>query len=201
MAFQSVPETVEGIIRYLQNGRECALTFYAQKVGGYTQTDVDNLATNLDAWAGAVFKTWLSNQTQYVGAYTRGLENAVDFQSSATANAGAGTNPTAPCPNNVAFCVKRTSGLTGRSARGRVYLPVPQGFLDVNEDSITTSAAAYALAMLEDIGTYINSAGFIEVLVSRYTSGALRPVATVLEVVGYEVVNRFLDSQRRRLPR
>jgi len=107
-------------------------------------------------------------------------------------------------PNNVTLTTKFSSGLTGRTHRGRVYTP------GIPRSAVTTSAVNEVTEVLA--GDFSSSWGnffddFIaavgnatnHVIVSYCFNKTWRTVAELTNVIGYST-NVTLDSQRRRLP-
>ena len=201
MVFQSVPETAEVVMRMVCNNAPVTNTFYARKTGGYDLTSLTTLVV-------AVYTNFITSILPYLpiallcdGATGRGLQfiNDVEYVHSPGVVAGAAaTNPT---PSNVALAFKRTSGLTGRSARGRVYIgPLPTGALTTDENYVSSAVAANLLGGLDEMRIEIAAQGWIEVIVSRYTGGTKRPTGVTFPVVDYSYSNLRVDSRRDRLP-
>jgi len=200
MAFQRVPDTAEIIVRGSRGGQEFVNTFYGQMDGGYTLADVEALATAVDVWCGA---SWLPNQGEnyaYVRTDVRGLDASIDLEASASDNAGNGGQADSGSPNNACLAVKRGSGFTGRGARGRVYLPPPPIGAMESPNTISEAAAANFVTILEALDTAIASTGFLPVIVHRIAAGVPLAEAVVFTLVEWVVVDRVMDSMRRRLP-
>ncbi len=204
MAFQSVPETAAIDVIYTYNGVTCENIFYAKHPGGYTQTDITALAAAVDI---AVGENWLDIQPPeaiYQRVEVRGLESENDFQATANTNAGPGEALTAALPNQVTIAIKKESGLTGRSARGRSYwIGIPSGEVEAtDENRLTASFIAEVEIEVGRIRTRINATGSWEaVLVSRITGGVQRAVGVTFDWLGTVCVDNIVDTQRGRLPK
>lgn len=200
MAFQSVPETAAVIIEYLQNGENVINTVYARKPGGYTLTTLGQLANSVD---NAVAADWLPIQTEdtaYVRTIVRGLENQEDLEVEDSGGAGPGEVIIRGLPNNVTLSIKKTSGLTGRTARGRLYwigLAISQ--LSTDENVVVAADVTAIVAAVEAIRTSLAVLGWFPVLVSRFLDGVKRDEGTTLAWVDSVAVNANVDSQRGRL--
>lgn len=109
----------------------------------------------------------------------------------------AGTDTTGKeLPGNVAVGIKWTTGLRGRSYRGRTYLA---GFTTTHVDG--NNLTDPDLSVLEDkIGDLIDSmeAGYVLGVNSEFQNGAWLTNAVFTPITGFTLV-RTIDSQRRRL--
>lgn len=203
MAFQPVPNCAEIDIIYTLNGVIVQNSFYAFAAGGYALGDLVTLAAAID---NEVDPTWLTQQPAeaiYVRTEVRGLNVENDLTAEDSFSAGPGLHVGSPLPNNVTFSIKKTSGLTGRSARGRTYwIGVPRTQLDaVNENLVL---AAFASAVVSAVGAMrlvIDALpAWAPVLVSRFTAGAQRPVGVTFPWVGETNIDLRVDTLRNRLP-
>lgn len=199
MAFQSVPGVAEAVVVMTCNGATITNTFYFFQAG-YTQATIQDLADEVDGWVDVEYLPLLSSQLTYVEVNCRGLEDINDLEASSNTNAGVGGDGDAPLPNNVALAVARKTGLTGRSARGRVFVPLNVGDLDTNENFVTNTAATNYVDALNALGVLTTAIDWEEVVVSRFTLGAARPFGITFSPVTYSVTDLRVDSQRGRLP-
>lgn len=201
MAFQSVPETVEIAVLGTVNSQPVQNTFHARKVGGYSEADLENLADYIDATVVSYLLPYISNQVSYDGVEIRGLDSIVDLTGNNGDGAGNGAIVNSPMPNNVSFCVKKLSGFTGRSARGRVYIwGIPANYAGTNEDYIQTAVAEYYRTYVDEVRQVIDLAGWVPVIVSRYSNGALREEGVTYEWTTSAITDLRLDSRRDRMP-
>lgn len=202
MAFQRVPYTYQILAIWSMNTIFCQNTFYAQVDSSvYSQATAEMLANAFAEYMGTVYRLVFPQNAQLVQAEVRGLNAAEDYQHVSVNDlpvAGAITSEGAP--NNVAFAVSRYTGLTGRSARGRVFLPVPQSVLQTNETLVSVPHASLCVDTLNDIApTLLAVEGAVEVNVSRFSNGARRAEATVRPVTGYNVTDLTVDTMKGRL--
>ena len=201
MAFQSVPDCIEAVSLFSCNGQTVQIGFHAQLPGGYGLADVELVADRVDAAVGTHFLPIMSVDVSYVRTEAKGLENINDFQVERSAGAGSGLEGSEALPLNVTFAIKKSSGLTGRSARGRLYWPVvATNQLDSNENFITTAAADGFVAAVQQVRAQLDALPFNAVIVSRYTNGALRATGVPFEWASTSYTDLTVDTQRRRLP-
>jgi len=162
--------------------------------------NLEFLAGKIDDWMNDSWLPIVGAQYSYVRTTVIGLSFEEDLFTEITLSAGNGADMGDPLPNNVTLSVKRSSGLTGRSARGRVYVPgITSTMLSAPNviDSTFSDAFAAALNLLVD-PTFATD--WQHVIWSYQHNGAPRSEAFPYGIDLYVAVNLVLDSQRRRLP-
>ena len=196
-----MPDTVELVAHYTYFGAEWINTFYAFKSGGYSSVTLQAVVDATAASIVANLKPLLSSSITYAGITARGLNTEFDIYASNVVGVGIGGIGANICSAQAAYCVTRYSALTGRSARGRVYLPAPTtGQLDTNNHNLVTSA--YSNAVLAALGGIIADQAAIDwdaVIVSRQQGGVVLATAETFPQTGWRVRDLRLDTQRRRL--
>ena len=200
MAFQKVVDTVAITVVWLQNVESLTTIFHAELPGGYTQVQVEGLADAVDVLIDAEMLPIMSVDASYVRTEVRGLAEENDKFAENNDRAGPGLDTGAGLPNNVTLSVKKGSGLTGRSARGRWYVVgLSRDKLAANENQFTTSSVAGTVAAVEAVRAGIETAGWDPVIVSRFTAGAERSEGKTFPWLSTSAVNENVDTQRRRL--
>jgi len=203
MAFQSVPETAEINHIFSLNAQIVQNTHYAKRPGGYGLADLQNLADAIDGVFLTTFVNDMPPEAIYLRTEVRGLELENDQIATAFVGTGAGTDPNSALPNNVTFAIKKLSGLTGRSARGRVFwIGIPRNKLSgVNENLLDAAYAALIVEDIEFVRTTIEGlAGWDAVLVSRFTGGAARDTGVTFPWITTSNTDLIVDTHRGRLP-
>lgn len=200
MAFVPVPKVAQVNLQYQLYDQQVENTLYLLNDAGWDTPSLINAAA-------AVVSTWTTNMMPLLSAELS-FENVklvdlnaqgglgVDYPVNPVVQGGVG-GPSAP--GNVAFCVKKATGYTGKSARGRIYLPgIGRSLITGNE--VSASWRGLVVAALLTFQSAIESTipGVHVVHVSRYTNGAPRIQGAYWNVVSY-TADTFLDSQRRRL--
>lgn len=105
-------------------------------------------------------------------------------------------------PSSVAWCLKKQTGLAGRSFRGRIYhmgmgeAEVSGNFVDGTYAANVEDAWNTLLTDMQETGN-----GFDMVVVSYRTNGAPRTAGLATDVTSIVSVDLRVDTQRRRLPR
>lgn len=201
MPFQSVPNTASIAIQWSINSALCVNVLHAERSGGYNETQLQDLADLVDAFMDTDWLPTATSQHVYDQVTVRGLENENDFEVVSNTNAGAGGETAAIFPNNVTKAIKLTSGLTGRSARGRSYFPTMNtAYLTSNENFLTSPAADLMVDILTDLLADITAGGWVPVIVSRVLEGVLRDPAVTFPIILASVDDFSTDSMRSRLP-
>lgn len=201
MAFQRVPDTAEVIVEFLLNSRPIVNTFYAERVGGYVLADLVSLASVVDLAVGTHFLPQQSDNGSYVKTLVRGLDLENDLVAEDNDNAGAGGVASEAQPANVTLAVKRASGFTGRSARGRIFwCMMPRNGLTADENFVSAAYAAAVTAATNEIALAINGAGWVAVIVSRFSNGVKRTEGVTFDWVTTSITDNRVDSRRDRLP-
>lgn len=203
MAFQKVVATVEINMNYTLNFEAVQNTYYARLPGGYLQADLQALANKVDLAFPGAMQPFHPPEVTYNKTEVRGLEFPNDLVAESAVSTGVGTAASISLPNQVTFSIKKTSGLTGRSARGRNYwVGIPRNELDpLNENLVLAAFAANLVASIAFVRTSITSVGLWEaVLVSRFELGAKRPEGKVFLWIDETNVDLRVDTLRGRLP-
>lgn len=201
MAHIPVPNTMRVCLRYTQIGQQVCNVFHVRAPNDPTLADLTEVAETMVAWWNAEMKplthagvtldavevTDISSDDQEGIVFTTGLPLA-------------GTHSGSSLPNNATLATKLTTGLAGRSRRGRSYfVGLPTTALETGSQTVSTTYATSLQGAFQELISALITAGFELVIASLYTNGAPRTtgIATPVENAS---VNRTVDSQRRRLP-
>ncbi len=202
MAFQPVTDTAEIDIIFTEHGETLQSVFYGELSGGYILSDLAVLAAAVDAQVQGTWKSQMAIEVAYLRTEVRGLAVENDLVATNNTNAGVGVLVAGALPNNVTLAVKKESGLTGRSARGRTYWigGTQDRLKSTNENEWTTGYVASVVAAVDSMRGAINAAGLWNaVLVSRFSGGLPRAFGKTFPWISSVAVNEMVDSQRGRL--
>lgn len=101
-------------------------------------------------------------------------------------------------PSGSCITIKFGTYYTGRSNRGRNYISgIPA--VSVADNRVESTFATNLAAAYETLNSYVAPEECSHVVVSKFTNNAPRETATFNIVQNYVVVDRNIDSQRRRL--
>ena len=173
---------------------------YENSLGAWNTDAVQDLFSLLVAWWNTHMKPNVTAQVQLNRIRGRVLTTAtsgIDERVLATPLVGTLTGQAMPA--NVAFSLKKNTGLAGRSNRGRIY---QFGFNEADVDGNNLGAGragAYvnawteALLMVGDPGTY----GMV--VASRYNNNAPRVTGVATDVLSISYSDLRIDTHRGRL--
>lgn len=203
MAFQQVPDTAQVTVHYQLGGQELINTYHAYYSAGYNQSLLDTLASSV---AVSPVVSLLADQSGYLWydrVEVRGLDQENDLTSVYNANSQGGGLGAQAIPATNAFAVQRLSGLTGRNARGRVYVAgIPTNYLELSGPDvgqITLAAANAYQGHIDGFRSTIDALpGADPVIVSRYHNGSKRTTAVTFTWTTTAYHDRVLDVLRSR---
>jgi len=193
-------DTARAVLSYTLFGQTVQNVFYFKRSGGYNAGTVEDLADQIETEWNAELKANQPPQLTLNSVTVTDQETAGGVQHVATVGS-AGTNASAAFPDpGATLAIKFATGLSGRSHRGRMYVPslidglVASGIVD----------AGFANALVTDyadfFGAILSATGDQHVIVSYANDCEWRTTAEVNAVTSYSYTDRNVDSQRRRLP-
>jgi len=200
LTFQSCPQIAVAVINGVLDTQPIANVLHFRKLTSITQGDIDNLATAVDTEWGANVLPHLHSTYAYVITNVRNLEFPSDLQGSSGAGAGAGGEGGDALPSNCAFVISLYSGLSGRSARGRTYIPAIPASKTATANTLDPTYVTTLVAGFATIKTLAATFGWDQCVLSRFSLGAARPTGIGYAIATIVARNDILDSQRNRLP-
>jgi len=200
MTFQSAPECAEAVIQFEMASRPMFNVLNFRKPDGYTQADIDALAAAVDSAVGAVYINNIMGGISYVNTHVRGLADPVDLEAEVNDNAGTGTYPAgSQLPGNATMAVRLSTGFSGRSARGRVYVMPGSTNMLSGPNTFAVGAADTFIDAIEEIRVQALAAGWVLVVLSRRNGGFVLATAEPRAVTSITYANTKVDSAKRRL--
>lgn len=207
MAFVPVPNTIGVDVIFLLDNQRVENTLYFEKADGWVLADITTFMSDLATLINTGLMPLLSSALSFIELAARLLDTAssIGYTLSLTPPTSGGQADEA-LPSNVTYTIQFKTGLTGRSFRGRNY--VPGLTIDsVTQNTIDTDTRTGLLAFYSSLRAMASENATPWVVVSKYsgvnpTTG--RPIPRVTgvttEVTSVSTFDRTLDSQRRRLP-
>lgn len=202
MAFIPAPQVAEFVMRYQSvSGAQMVNVFNILHTNvTWSPEELEDMATILHDWEQNTARLYRCSGVSLIRISARDISQqfgAILEQDVSPAIVGSVSTP--PLPGNVTFCISYRTGLAGRSNRGRHYW-IGLGEAHVDGDVVTQTTADNiqgALTLLNDVT--LANAGAIMVVVSRQVNKAPRVTAFTPGINAIFYVDRFVDTQRRRL--
>lgn len=206
MAFIPVINVAQVEIRYYMGTTRMENTLYFYRADGITVPDLVALTTAIGNWWNSWLRT-IQRQGLYIQEiFARDLTTETSPAYADTSRNGQqGADATNPIlPLNVSVVCSFRTGVPGRSYRGRNYaVGVSGGAITGTPPTVqsgwrTNMRTAYQKLLA---GGGALPAGWVWVVVSRYTGGAPRATGVATAIIDVPMPDAFFDSQRRRLPK
>lgn len=199
MAFQPAPNIAQCELRGTMFGQNIENTLYFKNPDGVDATTLAELATIINAWMTPDYLAFMPSSFTFRELYLKDLTTESGEELTDVTHQSEPGLLGLASPGNVSFVVKFLTGLTGRSFRGRNYLPVPSNVTAGNQVSAFT-AGNYVQVYLNLLAAVGAATGNWQwVILSRIADGVLRPTAIGTPVTSASYSDLDLDSQRRRL--
>jgi len=202
MAFQPVPNSVSAEVVFSQDAVVLENVFHFTRTSTPSSGQIQTLAEIIDQWVDDEWKPLIATGVDYVRTVVTGLSSINDYQASVSTNAGAGTGGSVVLPANVSKAITLRSGLTGRNARGRLYLVgLSTSAVDLGTQTVGSTFIDDVIDALEALKALIEAAGWVWSIVSRYLNKVERATAVTFPVTQFAVHDFTTDSMRGRLPK
>jgi len=200
MAFIPVPDVVQCRLNFQDNtGTVAQNVLYVKTSSVPTLADMEDIGGLFHTWAlDALMPSVTANWT-ILGIIMRSMSEEEGIETNyVTGFPIVGSAAGDAAPNNVSYTVTWSTGLVGRSARGRSYgLGVANADV-ANGKTLTDGARAFFQAKWEALRIGLESGGHALQVVSFVDAGVPRTVGRALPVLATNV--RFpVATQRRRL--
>jgi hypothetical protein len=210
MAHPFIPAPNTALIEmvYLWQNETIENTFHIQKGSPFSSSDLSSLCNLFDTWDNTgvtPFKNLRDANNTLVQIKARALDTSsapVFIKTISPPRVGSWSGAGTVLPGNATFCVKLESGLSGRSQRGRIYMPGLRGNMlqgAPNGNQVTTSYANSCVTTLNALITQLAAASLTLVVTSFYTAGAWRTTAQNTPIINAAYSDLNSDSQQRRL--
>lgn len=199
MPFIPALKTVRISLEFTLNGKVCVNVIYANKTTTIVSADLVEIAETVRDWWIAHIKPIASADLSLQSVVTRDMTTEAGEQRILTDGLpSVGSVADGAMPNNVALVASLRTGIVGRSFRGRVFnLGLAES--QVNQNLVDTTTQAAWLAAYDQLHTDLEAIDASWVVASFRHSGAPRVTAT-LTPINEVIVNRRVDTQRKRLP-
>jgi len=207
--FVEVPDVAEFSVVQNLSGQNVINIFHIKKDGGWDSASMAAMCVTLISGYNDEYAPHMSDDLRFVIVRARDL--STQFGAVAEVNFppnSGGDAAIQSAPGNVALCIKHSTGLAGRSFRGRTFLAgLPRTFVENNQ--VSEAYRDEMVAATDAIDGLINTAGGTWGVVSKYSGYTQSPpkykkVPTPRAVgIFTDIINNSadvnVDSMRRRL--
>ena len=207
MAFVPVPNVVQVDTIFLLDGQRVENTSYWFQETGWDLSQIDAWLTDMNTVIQTSLLPFLTSSIQLIELVARLLDTASSIGLSYVPDPiPSGSVAAEALPNNDTYTISFKTGLTGRSFRGRNY--VPGLTIDsVVSNNITSAFRTALLAYYNALKAQASASGITMVVVSRYSGVnpiTRKPIPRVegvsTPITTFTTFDTVVDSQRRRLP-
>ncbi len=202
MAFQPAPACCSVSMPYIDQSDgtfigENVLHFKRDDDTAYTYSQLGQLLTDIQGWWYDNIRVITSTDCRQANIYARGLASEADvYDTLVTAVQGTQLNDRMPA--NVTLALAFKSGLTGRSANGRIYM-CGMAETQVEGNKVTTAYAGALLDAWDGFPGAVSAHGNTHVVLSRWSNGVKRTNALPYPVVSYVLTDTRVDTRRARM--
>lgn len=199
MPFVPIPNTARCELRFEQDGQQMANIFHVLKDEPLTVGDLNTI--------GGAFVDWWEQLLPLVSNSVTLREISLIDQTTANGiailyNAGLpliGGDGGARMPNGTSLAIKWSTGLAGRSFRGRTF---HIGFTETQcvGNEVEPLHLANLIPAYQFLLTTMTGAGYSLAVASRFANGAPRPTGIATPILNASVADSTLDRQWKRMP-
>lgn len=198
MAFIPVPNVASVEMIFEQAGQRLENVYHVKKSSPFDEVGLSGAAQLFADWWDEELKPQVAGNVSLVLIVAKALDSetapAVEFTTGLPLT-GPGTN--IPNPGNVTVAIRWTTGLRGRSFRGRTYhIGLTQGAIVAN--SLATENQALLLGAYQTLLSSLSLSTMSLVVVSKYANHVARTTGIATDITAASL-DGSLDSQRRRL--
>lgn len=200
-AFIPAPNCASVEVIFLANGETIENVFHVQKGSPYTAANLIALRTIVDNWHLASYRNNQGTGSSLVRIRSKALDSTGSpMEDYALPASRPGTFGGTMLTNNVALCFKLSTGLSGRSFRGRWYVGgLTVSWIGADSNHTSGVASANLVTSLNLLLTNLAAGGHTLGVLSYRTGGAWRTTALFTPATGFVAVDLAFDSMRRRL--
>jgi len=199
-----VPNGIKATMVYNLNTIRMVNVYWFTKGSPATLADLTSLANVLKTWENTAAKTYRTTGTSFVSVDCAAMDSAgLPVYTLPILPAIFGVVNTPSLPSYASIAIKHTTGLGGRSYRGRTYyIGVGQNMLN-GADMITTTVQANISGTYTTLRSSANTAGFTMCVASLYhgVDGSGKPIprlSGILTPILSSDCGIGLDTQRHR---
>jgi hypothetical protein len=199
--FIPAPNCASVELIYATYGEIIENTFSIEKGSPFTLSDLQDLRDLFKTWDEDYWESGRCASNSLIRIKTRALDsNSSPVEDYTMPTPNPGTISGDSFPLNVSFCFRLTTGLAGRSYRGRIFLPgVSLASVGPTPNQLQLASATGYVGVFEQLKTALDAADLTWVVLSYRNNKTWRTTAVATPITGISYFDLNLDSQRRRL--
>lgn len=200
MPFVPFADGAQLTVKYLWDSQQVQNTLYAhQTPGPVTIESIVALGNAVNTWLTDSFMPQLSRVVTYTSLIVKDLSVENSFELVVNGFGLAGGVDDLTDPNNVTIAASFRTAQSGRSFRGRNYIPgIPKAQIDGNV--VNGSFLSNMVVVYNGLQTAIADAGWEWVVASRTLVSGVSGFGVMTPINSVLFTDNIVDSQRRRLP-
>jgi len=206
MPFVPVPDTIEVDVNYLLDAQIVQNTMYFHSDTGWDAASISAWLTEMKDLISSDLMPFLSSALELFELVGKLLDAASSISATVSLSTPvSGSDINSMLPNNATYTISFRTGLSGRSFRGRNYVPgLTSG--SVSQNVIDSTTRTGILDFYTTLAALAVSEGYEMVVVSRYSGVDVngdpipRVTGVATPIVSFGTADFTVDSQRRRLP-
>lgn len=197
MPFLATPRGIEAKLIMSQNGVPVVNVWHVKAAGSVTTADLTSVLGQFDSWLTASYANIIQPSILFVEWVVTDISVAGGAQVTGTPGTANGQALGIQSAANAAFVASLRTGLSGRSNRGRTYVPGISQSVIVDAQHVSTTYATAVNASFVTLISALTLAGYKLCVLSKYLDKVLRAAGLLVEIVQI-ITDTKIDSQRRR---
>jgi len=200
--FIPAPNTSSVELIYTAGAYVLENVLHVYKGSPYTLAQLQAQRAIFDTWDNTYWKIGRPGFVSLSRIHSKALDTtASPFEDYALAIPRAGTNGGGFMTLAPTFAVKLTSGFSGRSARGRIYVPgLTQSMMSDGYGNVLAAQANAWVGYVNQLITALAAGGYTLCVTSYRNNKAWRTTAKNFDVTAVSYSDLHADVQRRRMP-
>lgn len=197
MPFLATPNGIEVKLIMSQNGVPVVNVWHVENTTPITPSVLSSTLALFDGWLTTDYAGLIQPSVLFQEWIVTDISVAGGAQITGTPTAPNGTAAGVQSAGNAAFVASLRTGLSGRSNRGRTYVPGISVSAFVDAQHVTTVYAAAVNTAFANLVTILVAASQHLAVLSKFLGGVLRVAGLLIEITQI-ITDTKVDSQRRR---
>jgi hypothetical protein len=200
--FIPVPNTSQVELIYSAGAYSLENVLHVHKGSPYSLADLQAQRAVFDTWDNTYWKLGRPSFVSLARIHSKALDtDTAPFEDYSLSSPRAGSNGGGFMTLAPTFAVKLTSGFSGRSARGRIYVPgLTESMMADGYGNVTSGQANNWVSYVNSLITALTAAGYTLCITSYRHDKTWRTEGVNYDVTAVSYTDLHADVQRRRMP-